>query len=120
MTTNISYYAFPAAYMLCILPHWYAIGLTKSSKDLPGFKNLSPREFIVKCRNLEKQTPVVAKYLRAEAAQQNGFENLPIFMASIVAGNLAGLDTGLMNKLAVAYLASRAAYNASALLIQYH
>lgn len=38
---------------------------------------LANAEFIKKVSSLEKQSDDAKKYLRAEAAQQNGFENLP-------------------------------------------
>ncbi|KAI5474967.1 hypothetical protein MNV49_002151 [Pseudohyphozyma bogoriensis] len=109
--SNLSFYAIPAAWVLSITPHFYAIGLSKTCKDLPDFDNVSPREFIARCRTLEKQSPSAAKYLRAEAAQQNGFENLGFFAAAIVAGNLGGLGNSVMNKIAAGYLASRVVYN---------
>ncbi len=49
--------------------------------------------------------------IRAEGAQQNGFENLGIFAASVVAGNVAGLDAGYVNALSMAYVASRIVYD---------
>ncbi|KAI5474988.1 hypothetical protein MNV49_002111 [Pseudohyphozyma bogoriensis] len=132
--TNYSYYSIPVVYMLGvsstpsspqprvliltplptgaqIVPHWYAIYLTHTSKDLPPFEALHPREYIVKARSLEKQTPTVAKYLRAEAASANGFESLPVYCAAVVAGNVSGLGAGVLNKLALAYVISRVAYN---------
>lgn len=48
--------------------------------------------------------------IRAEGAQQNGFENLGIFAAGVVAGNAAGLDAGYLNALSAAYIATRVVY----------
>lgn len=58
-----------------------------------------------------KPSAAVGKYLRAEAAQQNGFEVLPYFAAAIVAGNAAKLPATLLNNSAVLFLASRVVYN---------
>ncbi|KAM0750642.1 hypothetical protein T439DRAFT_325699 [Meredithblackwellia eburnea MCA 4105] len=109
--SNYSLYSVPAAWMLCIFPHWYAISLTASSKDLPNFKNSCPREFIAKCRALEKQSPVVARYLRAEAASQNGFENIGLWAAAVAIGNAAGIPSSTLNIISGTYLVSRALYN---------
>jgi len=48
---------------------------------------------------------------RAEGAQQNGFENLALFAAAVVAGNAAGLAHSTLNLLSGGYLFSRVVYN---------
>lgn len=48
---------------------------------------------------------------RCEGAQKNGFENLGLFAAAVVAGNLAGLPAETLNVLSGGYLASRVLYN---------
>ncbi|KAK4703337.1 hypothetical protein P7C70_g2889, partial [Phenoliferia sp. Uapishka_3] len=136
MSSNYSYYAIPAAWVVAMGPHFYAAGLSKSSKELPDFTNAEPREFIQRCRALEKQTPVsrnssnaltlstnlvadltrqfyqvVKKYLRAEAASQNGFETMALFAVSILAGNVAKLSATTLNGFAAFYLGSRVLYN---------
>lgn len=82
-----------------------------SCKDMPSFDNASPRSFIDRVRRLEKQTPTTKRYLRAEAAQQNGHENLPLFAAALIVANYAGLSKSELNWTAGAYLASRVVYN---------
>lgn len=54
--------------------------------------------------------PNIQTIIRAEGAQQNGFENLGIFTAGVVAGNAAGLDAGYLNALSTAYVATRVVY----------
>lgn len=49
--------------------------------------------------------------MRAESAQQNGFENLGLFAAAVVIGNVANLSNSTLNTLSGAYLASRVVYN---------
>ncbi|KAK4051629.1 hypothetical protein OIV83_002769 [Microbotryomycetes sp. JL201] len=110
-TANLSAIALPLAWVTAISPHWLAAYLTFNDKDLKPFDNRCPREYVASVRALEKQTPVVKKYLRAEAAQQNGFENLPIFIATVVAANAARLPAPLINKFITVYLASRVVYN---------
>lgn len=59
-------------------------------------------------------TPSLAtkeRIVRAEGAQQNGFENIGLFAAAVVAGNMARLDNWTLNALTGGYLASRVAYN---------
>ena len=51
------------------------------------------------------------KIVRAEGAQQNGFENLGLFASAVVAGNMANLGAGVLNGLSAAYLVSRVVYN---------
>lgn len=48
---------------------------------------------------------------RAEGAQQNGFENIGLFAAAVVVGNVAKLDNSTLNTLSYGYLASRVVYN---------
>src|SRR5712671_5430955 len=48
---------------------------------------------------------------RSEGAQKNGFENLGLFAAAVVAGNIAGLPAETLNLLSGGYLASRVLYN---------
>jgi hypothetical protein len=56
-------------------------------------------------------TATKATIVRAEGAQQNGFENIGLFAAAVVIGNVAKLDNWTLNALSVGYLASRVAYN---------
>ena len=49
--------------------------------------------------------------MRAQGAQQNGFENVGLFAAAVVAGNLAHLDPTWLNALSVGYVLSRMGYN---------
>lgn len=52
-----------------------------------------------------------AKIIRAEGAQQNGFENIGLFAAAVVIGNVAKLNNSTLNTLSGCYLLSRLAYN---------
>jgi uncharacterized MAPEG superfamily protein len=61
---------------------------------------------------LTASTATKATIVRAEGAQQNGFENIGLFAAAVVIGNVAKLDNWTLNALSAAYLASRVAYNA--------
>ena len=52
-----------------------------------------------------------SRIIRAEAAQTNGFENLPLFATAVLAGNLAGLPASTLNTLSGGYLISGVLYN---------
>lgn len=91
--------------MLSIAPHFYAASLGK-------FDNKNPRTYTRDTesdQSIDKATK--ATIVRAEGAQQNGFENLGLFAAAVVIGNVAKLPNETLNGLAAAYLASRVAYN---------
>lgn len=111
MDTNLSFYAIPIAWALCLVPHAYAHFLyeTKSSSKAD---NRKPRSFVASLdqnQSLDKATKDTIS--RAEAAQQNGFESIGFFAAAVVAGNVAGLEPTLLNGLAYGYIASRVLYN---------
>ncbi|GAA5878183.1 hypothetical protein JCM16303_002874 [Sporobolomyces ruberrimus] len=110
-TTNYSFYAVPVMWATSISAHFFAAALTKKTNDLPDFDNISPRDFLRKVQGQEKQSAVVRRYLRAEAAQQNGFENLAFFASAVVVGNLARLPASYMNLFSGGYLLSRILYN---------
>ncbi|KAI9688308.1 MAG: hypothetical protein M1820_010268 [Bogoriella megaspora] len=108
---NLSYYAIPAAWFLTMAPHAYGAFLaSKSSRG--GVDRTKPRTLVPALEsdqsldNATKDTIV-----RAEGAHSNGLENLGLFASAVVAGNVAGLDTGYLNALSGAYLASRVIYN---------
>jgi uncharacterized MAPEG superfamily protein len=110
-TTNYSLYTIPAAWLLSILPHSYAIMLYSRSAH-KRFDNCHPRSLTSKLegdQTIDKATK--ERIIRAEGAQQNGFENLAFYAAAVTAGNVAGLAPQTMNILSAAYLASRAVYN---------
>ncbi|KAJ4381877.1 hypothetical protein N0V86_003245 [Didymella sp. IMI 355093] len=103
---NFSLYAIPAAWLLSAVPHFYAVSLGK-------FDNKNPRTYTRDTegdQSIDKATK--AKIVRAEGAQQNGFENLGLFAAAVVIGNVAKLPNETLNTLSAAYLATRVAYNA--------
>jgi uncharacterized MAPEG superfamily protein len=110
-TTNISLYTIPAAYILAIAPHFYSIA-TYESTTSKKFDNRHPRSLphqLEADQALDKATK--QRILRAEAAQQNGFENLGLFASAVVAANVAGVNTKLVNILSGGYCATRALYN---------
>lgn len=80
---NQSLYTIPAAWVLAIAPHFYAASLGGKA-----FDKRSPRSYTSSLK--DDQTLDAAtkqRIIRAEGAQQNGFENLGLFAAAVVAAN---------------------------------
>ena len=49
-SAGLSFYAVPALWWLSIAPHFIAAGISKASKDVPDFTNVSPRVWTIKVR----------------------------------------------------------------------
>jgi uncharacterized MAPEG superfamily protein len=84
----------------CLLPY----GFTLIAKSFGGFKgtdNQNPRAFLA-------QTTGIAA--RANAAQQNSFEGLPLFIASILIAEYMVLQQSIVMTLGIAYLVLRVVY----------
>ncbi|OAA67498.1 Membrane associated eicosanoid/glutathione metabolism-like domain protein [Cordyceps fumosorosea ARSEF 2679] len=103
LTKNISYYTVPAALVACVLPHVLAIAGSKGV-----FDNANPRSLQ---ENLEKtETQAKLRVARAKAASDNGFETIGLYAAGVVAANVAGVETALLNRLTLGYVLSRFAF----------
>ncbi|GAA5870521.1 hypothetical protein JCM3774_003698 [Rhodotorula dairenensis] len=107
---NYSLLSVPAVWLLGIGTHWSAIYLSVHSTQIPKFNNVAPRDFVTEVSKLAKTSKDARRYLRTEAAQQNIFENIGLYAAAIVAGNVARLGASHMNKIALGYLVSRFLY----------
>jgi uncharacterized MAPEG superfamily protein len=68
-----------------------------------GYDNNNPRDWAA------KQTGWKA---RAAAAQNNGFEALPLFVFAVLAAQFAGLDQARTDQLAMAFIGARLVYTA--------
>ncbi|KAK2624379.1 hypothetical protein QTJ16_006329 [Diplocarpon rosae] len=96
----------PAAWLVAFLPHAYAASLSKK------FDNKSPRTYVGSLQEDQSIDQATRdRIVRSEGAQSNGFENLGLFAAAVVAGNVAGLPAQTLNTLTGAYIASRVLYN---------
>jgi uncharacterized MAPEG superfamily protein len=110
MAPNLSIFAIPAFWIITMIPHNDAIALIKSSSN-GRWDNTSPRSSLWDSKlQTTVPTEIYQRYERAEAAHKNGFENLPIFVGAILAGNIAKLDPWLLNIFAGIYLAMRVLY----------
>ncbi|KAG9236108.1 hypothetical protein BJ875DRAFT_457433 [Amylocarpus encephaloides] len=107
---NLSLFAIPAYWVLTMAPHSYAVAIMSKANN-GKWDNSNPRSSTWD-NKLRTATPAEAygRYERAEAAHKNGFENLPLFVGAILAGNLAGLSSVDLNRFTGAYLAMRALY----------
>jgi uncharacterized MAPEG superfamily protein len=65
-----------------------------------------------------EQKQVKSRILRAEAAFANGLETFGLYAAAVASVNAAPVPPALANALALAYLATRALYNAVYVLLQ--
>ncbi len=78
-----------------LLPYVW-VSVAKFSQ--PGYNNRKPRVFAESLSGSRQ---------RAYWAHLNAFEALPFFMAAIVVAHLRGVDTAMINQLAVAWIAAR-------------
>ncbi len=92
----------------CLLPT-ATVGLAKlhsarlSRKD-GRYDNQHPREWAAKLTGWQQ---------RANAAQANGFEALPLFIAGVLFAQMAQVDQGRIDMLALAFVGIRLAYVAA-------
>lgn len=63
---NYSYYSIPAAWVVAMLPHFYAVGLAGDK-----FKNTSPRQMFADLLAKKDKTALDKKIIRAESANYN-------------------------------------------------
>ncbi|KAK1924028.1 hypothetical protein DB88DRAFT_263082 [Papiliotrema laurentii] len=110
---NYSFYAIPAAWGLAIAPHFYAIALFNKERA-PGVEEwdiCNPKVNHERVKDAKLSPYMAGRFLRAEAAQNNGFITLPFFAAAIVAGHVARLNAKTLNTAAGVYLLSRIVFN---------
>lgn len=82
------------------------VGLAKGStagkkRRDGGYDNNNPRQWEAKLEGWQA---------RANAAQNNGFEALPLFVFAVLAAQLAGLDQARTDMLAMAFIGVRVLY----------
>lgn len=84
----------------CLLPYVFTL-IAKKSARFRAKDNQNPRAF------LEKSTGLAS---RANAAQQNSFESLPLFIASILMAEYMVVPQSLVMTFGIAYLVFRVIY----------
>lgn len=97
----------------CMLPV-LTVGMAKAStarlsRKNGGYDNNNPREWAGKLTGWQQ---------RANAAQVNGFEALPLFVASVVLAQLAQADQHSIDMLALSFVGIRVLYVAAYLMNQ--
>ncbi|KZV97394.1 hypothetical protein EXIGLDRAFT_764516 [Exidia glandulosa HHB12029] len=110
-TPGVSFYAIPAAWISVFLPFFQKRNMLVNLKHM-HYDNVVPR------RNADafKRDTVlpkefVATCAKLEGAHQNGLETFPVFVAAVLAGNVASLDTRTLNIASISYVLARLAYN---------
>ena len=116
MPSNISLYCVPIAWLLALSPRGYSVlTFTRHSKNLQKIDSAhlrTPRTFKdIAASDASVPQLYRERIVRAESASLNGLENLGLFAAAVAVGNAAKLDVGVLNRLALGYVASRALYN---------
>jgi uncharacterized MAPEG superfamily protein len=89
----------------CVLPV-LTVGLAKTSsaklrRNAGRYDNANPREWAKSLTGWQQ---------RAVAAQNNGFEALPLFIAAVVLAQQAHADQGRIDTLALTFIALRVLY----------
>lgn len=84
------------------------VGMAKAStagkkRREGGYDNNHPREWTAQLEGWKA---------RAAAAQNNGFEALPLFVFAVLAAQLAGIDQVRTDQLAMGFIAARLVYTA--------
>ncbi|KAK8216227.1 hypothetical protein IWZ01DRAFT_195536 [Phyllosticta capitalensis] len=112
---NLSIAAIPAYYLLALSPHAAALVYTTNGQ-VSKWENVNPKGEATKTAIARKiGAKRYAVYERLKAAHANSMENMPLFIAAIILGNMAGLDkvegSGGLNWFAASFLLSRTGYN---------
>ncbi len=96
------------AVLIAALMPVVTMGIAKAStagkrRSQGGYDNNHPREWTNKLEGWRA---------RAAAAQNNGFEALPLFVFGVLAAQAAGLDQARTDQLAMAFIVARLVYTA--------
>lgn len=111
MATNYSFFTLPAYFILAMVPQVYAGAQISIARNGKMGNNHNPRGQA----NLENIKKTVSKetfecFERSKAAHQNSMENFPLIIATVLCGNVARLDPGVLNTTCGAFMALRIAY----------
>jgi len=84
----------------CLLPYVFTV-IAKKTAGFKGRDNQNPRDFLAKTTGLAA---------RANAAQQNSFESLPLFIAAILMAEYMVVPQTLIMTFGIAYIVLRIVY----------
>lgn len=79
----------------------YIFTLTAKMSGTGRYNNRAPREYLERQEGLSR---------RADWAQRNSFEALPVFASAVLAAIVAGVDEGWLAGLSAAFIAIRVVY----------
>jgi uncharacterized MAPEG superfamily protein len=110
INTNISLHTIPPTWCLALIPRmWGRIKYAKAVGHDMDIRN--PRDHYNAVASEEALSPELrGRILRAEGAMQNHLDNMGLFAAAVVAGNVAKLSPGMLNGLSLGYLLCRVVY----------
>ena len=84
----------------CLLPYVFT-AIAKKTSGFKGRDNQNPRDFLAKTTGLAA---------RANAAQQNSFESLPLFIAAILMAEYMVVPQAVIMTFGIAYIVLRIVY----------
>src|SRR5262249_55793585 len=101
-----------------LAPHAYSISLIQSVSS-KTWDNRNPRGS-TQSQALQKSVPahIYTKFERARACHANGLENMPLFVAAVILGNFAALESAELNMACGVYLGLRALYTVAYIVIE--
>lgn len=107
---NISLHTVPLTWCLALIPrmwgrmkYYHVVGHDMDIRNPRDYPNAVANE-----KALDAQ--LKGRILRAEGAMQNHLENVGLFAAAVVAGNLAKLSPKVLNGLSLGYFVCRVVY----------
>ncbi|KIJ62115.1 hypothetical protein HYDPIDRAFT_42149 [Hydnomerulius pinastri MD-312] len=100
---GLALYSIPAFWALVYFP---AILKNATIGRSVGYDNVSPRGNVARVR--DPDTAALVK--RMEGAHLNGLETLPLWIAAVLAGTVARVDTCTMNVSTIAFIGLRTLY----------
>ncbi|KIM86124.1 hypothetical protein PILCRDRAFT_816659 [Piloderma croceum F 1598] len=109
LSKPLSLYSIPLVWLTALAP---AALKAATLHQTVGYNNMAPRSNTQRLVASERISgDLAARVQRMEGAHLNGFEILPLWCASILAGNFAGLDNETMNKVSIMFITTRILYN---------
>lgn len=110
LNDNISLHTIPLTWCLALIPRmWARMKYTQAVGHDMDIRN--PRDHYAAVSASTKVSPELkGRILRAEGAMQNHLDNIGLFAAAVVAGNLAKLSPQVLNGLSLGYFGCRVVY----------
>ncbi|KAF7307829.1 hypothetical protein MKEN_01143100 [Mycena kentingensis (nom. inval.)] len=106
-TQNLSLYSIPVVWATAFLPT-----MLMENTSPKSYNNIAPRSSTPAVATNKAFSPeVVARIERMNGAHKNGMENLPIWVAAVLAATVAKVDVFTLNTVSIAYIFGRVVYN---------